>query len=312
LLCRIRDVFANRALRARASDGNGVSITFLGERFTITSGKEQILDLLVSSFEELVRTNEALRASEAERAKLYERERAARMAAEGANRAKSEFLTAMSHDLRTPLNAIGGYSELLSEGVQGPVNDAQQAYLDRIKRNQQHLLTLVNDVLSFARVERGNVSVTITEVPVLELFASARAVIEPQVMEKGIAYEAVPCDDVRVCADRERTEQVLVNLLANAVKFTPSGGRITLSCALSDETVAIQVRDTGIGIPPDRIDSIFDPFVQVDSRRTTEQQGVGLGLAISRNLAELMGGTLTVESTVGAGSTFSLQLRRLK
>lgn len=310
LLTRIRDVFANRELRARTSSANGVSITFLGERFTITSGKEQILDLLVSSFEELVRTNEALRASEGERARLYERERSARMVAEDANRAKSDFLTAMSHDLRTPLNAIGGYSELLSEGVQGPVNDAQRAYLDRIKRNQQHLLTLVNDVLSFARVERGNVSVTMSEVPVAELLAVARAVIEPQVMAKEITYAAIPCDGMRVHADRERTEQVLINLLANAVKFTPTGGKITLTCVPSSETVALQVQDTGIGIPPDRIETIFDPFVQVDSRRTTEQQGVGLGLAISRNLAELMGGQLTVESTVGVGSTFSLTLRR--
>ena len=311
LINRLQDVFVNRELR-RVTPGDGVSITFLGERFTVTSNKEQILDLLVSSFEELVRTNQALRASEAERAQLYERERTARMDAEAANRAKSDFLTSMSHDLRTPLNAIGGYAELMTEEVQGPVNDAQRGYLERIIRNQKHLLALVNDVLNFARVERGQVTVQMTHVPVEELLAGARAVIEPQMLDKGLTYSVTTCNaEAMVHADRERADQVLINLLGNAVKFTPRGGRIGIACVLTEQSVTLEVSDTGIGIPADRHEAIFDPFVQVDARRTTEQQGIGLGLAISRNLARLMGGELTVESTIGKGSTFALRLERV-
>ncbi|HEX6533706.1 MAG TPA: ATP-binding protein [Gemmatimonadaceae bacterium] len=311
LIARIRHVFENRELRRRARGRSGIEITFLGERFTVTSEKEQILDLLVSSFEELIRTNDALRASEVERTVLYQREKEARVAAESANRAKSEFLAAMSHDLRTPLNAIGGYAELLELGVKGPMNDEQRAYLQRIKRNQEHLLALVNDVLNFARIERGQVQVAMTTVPVDRLLAGLSAIIEPQVMRKQLEYHYVPSDpSLVVRADREKVEQVLINLLSNAVKFTPAGGTITLSGEARGEMVAITVADTGIGIPGDRLEAIFDPFVQVDAQRTGEQEGVGLGLAIGRNLARLMGGELSAKSQEGAGSAFVLELPR--
>ncbi len=312
LIERLLHVFENRESRRKVSVGASDEITFLRERFTIDSERAQILDFFVSSFEDLVLTNEALRSSESERATLYESERHARMEAEAANQAKSEFLAAMSHDLRTPLNAIGGYAALLAEEIQGPITDAQRSYLERIRRNQKHLLALVNDVLNFARVERGQVAIEVTEVPVNDIIGGVRAMIEPQVLAKSIKYYVDECEPVEILADRERTEQVLMNLLGNAVKFTPVNGRIIVTSITTNDMVTIQVIDTGVGIPDDRLETIFDPFVQVDSSRASEQQGVGLGLAISRNLARLMGGELTVTSVLGEGSKFSLHLRRAK
>jgi signal transduction histidine kinase len=292
-------------------------------RFVITSEKEQILDLLISSFEELIRTNAALRAAEEERAAAFAASarrgwkprplgsapsRLSR-AREEANRAKGEFLAMMSHDLRTPLNAIGGYAQLLALGVRGPVTDEQRADLERIRYNQGHLLALVNDVLNFARLERGGIPITLAPLPVRQVLAGVDAVMAGQLAERGLTYEASLCEEtLTVQADHERLEQVLVNLLGNALKFTPRGGRVTLACSVQDGAAALQVRDTGIGIPAAKLEQIFDPFMQVDARRTGTQEGVGLGLAISRDLARRMGGELTVASEVGVGSTFTLVL----
>lgn len=294
------------------SDGETAEIRFLGEKFQVKSGKQQILDFLVSSFEDLVRTNEALKISEAERVQLYNREKSARLEAEDANQAKSEFLAAMSHDLRTPLNAIGGYAALLSEEISGPLTDAQRSYLDRIGRNQKHLLALVNDVLNFARVERGQVSIEKTDVLVIDILNDVRAMIEPQANSKGLLYDVEGCEELLVSTDRERTEQILMNLLTNAIKFTLPGGQIRVVCEPQEDFVSIAVQDTGPGMPEDKLNVIFDPFVQVNASRATEQQGVGLGLAISRNLARLLGGELTVTSKMGEGSSFRLQLPKAK
>lgn len=312
LLARLRHIFENRSSRRPRSSG-GVTITFRGQQFDIMAEKEQILDLLVSSLDDLIRTNGALRESEASRAKLYESERAARMDAETANRAKTDFLTAMSHDLRTPLNAIGGYAELIEMGLRGPVTPQQLEDLARIRRNQQHLLALVGDVLGFARLERGQVSVKLRDVPAHEILLGVRAIIEPQVRAKELAYEYERCEaDLRMRADPEKVEQILINLLTNAMKFTPTGGRIVLSCEGTEDHVVINVADTGMGIPSDRIEAIFDPFFQVDAARTSVQQhGIGLGLAISRNLAHLMDGELKATSVLGEGSVFRLALPRV-
>jgi signal transduction histidine kinase len=318
LLARLRQVLENVALRGAPRADGSVDITFLGTRFTITSEKERILDLLLSSFEELVRTNAALRAAESERAAAFERERTARLEAEAAarraeeaNRAKAEFLAMMSHDLRTPLNAIGGYTQLLELGVRGPVTPEQAADLRRIRVSQTHLLALVNDVLNFARTEGQSVPLRVADVPVDEVLREVHVVVAPQMQERGLVYRYVPCDaQLAARTDRERLEQILVNLLGNAVKFTRPGGSVTLSCTADPARVHVRVADTGIGIPSEKLDAIFDPFVQVDARRTGTQQGVGLGLAISRNLAQLMGGDLAVESTLGQGSTFTLTLPR--
>ena len=318
LLTRITGVFENQALRRNRPRTGRVDITFLGAHFTITSEKEQILDLLLSSFEELVRTNAALRVAEMERERLYELEIAARheaeharTVAEEANKAKSEFLAMMSHDLRTPLNAIGGYADLLSMGVRGPVNDQQVVDLERIKRNQRHLLTLVNDVLSFARIERGDIPLHLIATDLNGTIKHLGAMIEPQTRARGLTYRFTPCDvGLRVVADAERVEQIIINLLGNAVKFTPDGGTITLSCGVDDQhpgMARIQVRDTGIGIPQDKLDSIFEPFTQLDAQHG-KREGVGLGLAISRKLSRLMNGDIVAESTPGEGSVLTVWL----
>jgi signal transduction histidine kinase len=234
----------------------------------------------------------------------------ARAEAEDANRAKLEFLAMMSHELRTPLNAIGGYVELLEMELRGPINDAQRDDLGRIQRSQRHLLGLINGVLDFARIERGSVDYRIASVSMAELIAATEPLVGPQAGARGLSLEFVGCGDtVCVRADREKLEQVVLNLLGNAIKFTESGGRVALSCEPRGECVAIVVQDTGQGIPADKLAAVFEPFVQLDSRLTRSRDGVGLGLAISRDLARGMGGDLTAESEVGVGSRFTVTLR---
>jgi PAS domain S-box-containing protein len=230
-----------------------------------------------------------------------------RQEAELANRTKSEFLAAMSHELRTPLNAIGGYAELLSLGLRGPLTDAQRDDLQRIRLSQQRLLGIINDILNFSRVEAGRLAYDLSAVAVREVFAAVTPLIELQAHDKGLSCSVEPCDAIAY-ADRAKVEQILINLLSNAVKFTPAGGSVSAKCSSSGLSVCIQVTDTGVGIPEDQLDSIFEPFVQIGRGLARPLEGTGLGLAISRDLATGMNGELTVESTVGAGSTFTLTL----
>ena len=235
----------------------------------------------------------------------------ARARAEAANRMKTEFLAVMSHELRTPLNAIAGYVQLLEMGLKGPVTPEQVADLERIRESQAHLLGLINDIMNFARLEGGRVAFHYDDVPVNSLLDTMVAVTEPQTKAKGLGYRVARCDpDVSVWADPEKTRQILINLVSNAIKFTQPGGRIAIECEVSDDEVAVHVRDTGQGIPRERLDDIFEPFVQVNPSFSRAHQGVGLGLAISRELARAMHGELTVESMIGRGSTFSLCLPR--
>jgi len=247
---------------------------------------------------------------DAERAARLEAERA-RSSAEHANRAKSQFLAVMSHELRTPLNAIGGYSELLELGVHGSITGEQRQAIDRIQRNQRQLLGLINEVLNYARLESGNLHYEIAPVVMNEALHGSESLIFPQLRSKRLQFTYAGCgNDVMVLADADRLQQVVLNLLTNAVKFTDPGGRVQLSCDTRGGQVLIAVRDTGVGIPAEKLDAIFDPFVQVDTNYTRTREGIGLGLAISRDLARGMGGELTVESTVGFGSTFTLALPR--
>jgi PAS domain S-box-containing protein len=226
-----------------------------------------------------------------------------------ASQAKSEFLASMSHELRTPLNAIGGYAELLAMGVRGSLNAEQAQDIARIRRSQQHLLTLINDVLNFAKVDAGQTEYRMTAVPVDEALRDTESMIAPQILAKGLRYSYKGGDKTfSVLADPEKLQQIVLNLLSNAVKFTDAGGTITLSSKPSGNCIDISVADTGAGISAEKLERIFDPFVQAERRLNQPVQGVGLGLAISRDLAKAMGGEITVESEVGKGSTFTLSL----
>ena len=253
-----------------------------------------------------------------ERARLFDAERSARAEAERANRAKSEFLAAMSHELRTPLNAIGGYAQLLEMGLHGPVTPAQREALARIELAQRYLLRHVNDVLNFERLTSGRLEYDVQPVPLADVVGGVEPMILPQLRTKEISYVVDVSREQIVEADRDKLTQVIINLLSNAVKFTPSGGRVTIECVArhdgsSDpDTVFLRVADTGIGIPSEKMDTVFEPFVQVDASPAGRASGAGLGLAISRELARGMGGDLRVRSTVNVGTTFTVALPRAR
>jgi signal transduction histidine kinase len=270
-------------------------------------------------------------ALEGERARLFEaadrarreaeearaRAEEAYLRADRANRAKMEFLRTMSHELRTPLNAIGGYAELLELGVHGPITAAQADALERLQKSQRHLLGLINQLLAYARVESQAVTYEPADIPIDEALRGVEALVAPQLRAKGLTYRYDGCDpEVRVRADGEKLRQVVINLLSNAIKFTDdrdgTPGCVALACeALPDaDVVFVRVRDTGVGIAAEKLAAIFEPFVQLDPSHTRTTQGVGLGLTISRELARGMGGELTVESTPGVGSIFTLTLPR--
>ncbi len=247
-----------------------------------------------------------------ERSRTEEVLRSAKEEAERANRSKTEFLSAMSHELRTPLNAIAGYLELIEMGVHGPVTAAQGEAFGRIKRNQEHLLILINDVLHYARIEAGRTEFRTVSVRCEEILTDLEALFDPQAAARGIAYTVrKPGGGLSALCDPDRVQQVLLNLVGNAIKFTDPAGRVELSCEADERWVYVRVSDNGRGIAPERLPAVFDPFVQLERHRNeTSQQGLGLGLAISRDLARGMGGDLTAESEPGRGSTFTLCLPR--
>ena len=229
----------------------------------------------------------------------------ARRLAEQASAAKEKFLSMISHDLRTPLTAITGNVSLLAAGVHGAVTEEQQDALQRIRTAAQVLLRMLEDILGFAKLESGSVQVRLADVRVHDAVSRAEALVRLHMEESGLTF-SVDCEGAIVHADPDRLQQVLLNLLSNAIKFTPEGGSVAVRCTRDGDRAQIRVEDSGIGIPADQLQRIFEPFVQLDTEK--RDRGVGLGLAISRELARAMGGELTAESAPGAGATFILEL----
>jgi PAS domain S-box-containing protein len=236
-----------------------------------------------------------------------------RVESDAASRAKTDFLATMSHELLTPLNAIGGYASLLAMGLRGPLTAEQRADVDRIRASQLQLIGMINDLLNFSRIESGHVAFSLDDVVLSDALRDVAESMAPQVLARQLVEERVACPDVVMArADRSKVEQILLNLLSNAVKYTPPGGRLTWTCAADGDRVSLTIRDTGRGIPADRLEDIFEPFVQVGRGFAHPGEGAGLGLAISRDLARAMGGDLTVESAPNLGSAFTLDLPRAR
>lgn len=260
-------------------------------------------------------------AEERERDRMRDAAREAHERAVAATRAKSEFLAVMSHEMRTPLNAVLGYTELLALEVPGRINDDQRAYLDRIRAASSRLLSLINDVLDLTKIDAGRMVVAHERVDVQPIVRHALAMVGQQATAAGVRVVSTCEEGASFMGDRRRVEQVLLQLLGNAIRFTSKGGTVKLTCTqfgtpeVSAQIggdhrcwCAIRVEDTGVGIDGGNLTTIFDPFVQVEKGHTRSHDGTGLGLAVGRRLARLMGGDLTVNSRLGAGSAFTLWL----
>ncbi len=234
----------------------------------------------------------------------------AKRTAEAASDAKAKFLSMMSHELRTPLQAISGYCDLLMNEVSGPITTEQRHDLQSVRSASDELVRLLKDILDFARLESGAASLRLEVVSVEPALDRAETLVMPKLAEAQLHYTRDGCAaDLKMRANADRLQQVLLNLLTNAIKFTPRGGQITMKCSGDERLTRIAVRDNGCGIPAEHLTSIFDPFVQVDRNRIdSRQRGVGLGLAISRELIQAMGGQLSVESELGVGSAFTIAL----
>jgi len=307
LLSEFRDdqrlLYASRAREqaARAGDAGivlavGLLVSFIAAALALANIRRYLADR---------------RRLEMQRTAVLEQEQAARTAAEEANRAKTDFLRMMSHELRTPLTAIQGYLELLEMGIYGGMTEEQISILRRIESNERHLLAIINDLLDFARVDAKRVELRITPLQVRDIRLAVDPVCRPQIDSKQLNYSWQGAgDQLTVRAAREKVRQIVVNLVSNACKFTPRGGAIEVECVCLDRFVELRVADTGPGIPTQKLDAIFEPFVQLDNGLTRATAGTGLGLAISRELARAMGGDLAVTSTLGHGSTFTLTLPR--
>ena len=242
----------------------------------------------------------ARRAVEAERA---------REAAEEVGRAKIQFLARMSHELRTPLQSIAGYIDLLRLGEAEPLTPNQARMLARVHDSEEMLVRVVEDLITFSRIEAGQVTYHIGPVPADEAVRITQSVIAPLAAGRGIPIEVNACAGVFVSADGDKLKQILVNLAANAVKYTRTGS-IRISCRVDGDTVCFDVADHGPGIAANKLREIFEPYVQLDAPRIDRLGGTGLGLAISREFATAMHGELSVTSTLGKGSVFTLRLPR--
>jgi len=245
-------------------------------------------------------------------AKQHELARAAELArreAEQASREKSELIAVVSHELRTPLAAIGGYAELLSLGIRGPLAELQRIDIERILQAQTHILRLLDDLVGYSKLETGRLRLDIGDVLVRDAVSALASLIRPQAALKGIEIAVHDSgSEIVARADEERLRQIVLNLLTNAIKFTPRGGHVAVSYGADETSVHIAIQDDGIGIPAEKLDVVFEPYVQLGSTGVNHELGSGLGLAISRDLARAMGGDLTATSSPEAGTVFTVRL----
>ena len=227
---------------------------------------------------------------------------------ERANRLKSEFLASMSHELRTPLHTIIGFSELLSEELEGPLNEKQKRFVDHIHRDSLHLLELINDVLDLSKIESGRLELRLEVFDAGVAIEEVLATVRPRAEGKALHLESEVALTSAMFADRLRFKQILLNLLSNAVKFTPDGGRVRVGATMREGFFEVSVADTGIGIPRQEHETVFDKFYQVGNTTKGIREGTGLGLAITRRLVEEHGGRIWVESEPGKGSRFTFTI----
>ena len=307
LISRIKSVLINRDLRKTASGEWGFEIFFRGEQYTITSDRMQMVDLLFSSFESAVQKNQELESVIRELKSTRDELALAKVAAESANKAKSVFLANMSHDIRTPMNGVIGMLDMLLDTEQ---TDEQKDFAKSAQLSADSLLMLLNDILDHSKIEAGKLDLETIDFdlrPTLENLSDLMAI---KTREKGVEFaclihERVPC---LLKGDPGRLRQILTNLTGNAIKFVEKG-EVSVSVDVKEETetavtLLFKVKDTGIGIPADRVGSLFESFTQVDASTTRKYGGTGLGLAISKQLSELMGGEIGLESEEGKGTTF--------
>ena len=270
--------------------------------------------LMALSHARVLASQSELQREVADHRRTAEQLRSASAAAEAASRAKTEFLATMSHELRTPLNAIIGYGSLLGDEIPGPVNDGQRRQLERIGSSARHLLALIDEVLTLSRIELGEEGVVAAPVQVASIVEDAAAMVEPQARAKGLDFVvSLPDTALVVETDAAKLRQALVNLLGNAVKFTESGAvRLRVVAPERDgDLLAFEIEDTGVGIAPEHLERVFDSFWQVNQAHSRKVGGVGLGLHITRQLVRLLGGDVSVSSTLGQGSRFTLRLPRI-
>ncbi|HTA46664.1 MAG TPA: PAS domain S-box protein, partial [Bryobacteraceae bacterium] len=229
--------------------------------------------------------------------------------AERANALKSEFLASMSHELRTPLHTILGFTELLQEEIEGPLNEKQKRFIQHVHQDSVHLLELINDILDLSKIEAGRMDLRIESVDASEVAAETVSGMQPTAEAKGIVIENAISEPVYVLADPIRLREIITNLMNNAIKFTPNGGSVRIESSQRDaKTIEIAVTDTGIGIAPQDQAIIFEKFRQVSSTTKGVREGTGLGLAIVKRLVDMHGGELFVESEPGRGSRFSFTI----
>jgi signal transduction histidine kinase len=317
LLNRIQYLLSNFELRKNTKAEMGINVFFAGEDYFITAERLQILDLLLSTYENAYHQNIALLETQRELKNLNERleeqvrkTEIAKSAAEQANIAKSDFLANMSHELRTPLNSVIGFSEVLQDQLYGPLNEKQQKHVNNIHINGKHLLSLINDILDLTKVESGKMELDLNNFPLVESLKESQMLLRGKAMKCGIDINLhfAPEADISIVADQRKLKQIMFNLLSNALKFTKSGGRVDVSVRIDGDFIEISVVDTGIGIKVEDLPKLFQAFTQLESVYTKEFQGTGLGLSLTRKLVELHGGRIWAESEYGKGSRFCFTL----